>query len=132
MERLCVGDYRMSLLKKFIIVSLATVSLLGCKNNEQPSYNVDITVKNNNTTFFESTISVKEEISYSKVEGDCKVTVFLSKINDVDIQLESELECNKDGLLITPFFVVKEGSSATFTFGEKADLYSYAVRVTKN
>ncbi|HHF3242228.1 TPA: hypothetical protein ACPJ2D_004259 [Vibrio alginolyticus] len=121
----------MSLLKKFIIVSLTTVSLLGCKNNEQPPYDVDITVKHNNTTFFESTIPVKEGTSYSKVEGDCKVTVFLSKINDV-VQLESVLECNKDGLLFTPFFSLKEGSSATFTFGEKADLYSYAVRVTKN
>ncbi|NOH90379.1 MULTISPECIES: hypothetical protein [Vibrionaceae] len=122
----------MSFLKKFIIVSLTTVSLLGCKNNEQPPYNVDITVKHNNTTFFESTILVKEGTSYSKVEGDCKVTVFLSKINDVDVQLESELECDKDGLLFTPLFSLKEGSSAALTIGEKADFYSYAVRVTKN
>lgn len=121
----------MSFSNKFIFTSLVTISLLGCTNSEQQSFNVDTSVKHNNTTLFESTIPVKEDTSYTKLEGDCKITLFLSRINDVDIQLESELECNKGDLLLTPQFVVKEGSSATLDFGDKSSSYSYTVKVTK-
>lgn len=121
----------MSFFNKFIFTSLITISLLGCTNSEQQSFNVDTSVKHNNTTLFESSIPLKEDTSYSKVEGDCKITLFLSRINDADIQLESELECNKGDLLLTPQFVVKEGSSATLDFGDKSSSYSYTVKVTK-
>lgn len=122
----------MKIFNKLILTFLMTISLLGCKSNEQQAYNIDITVKRNDTILFKSSVPVKEETLYSKVEDNCKLTLFLSKKNDEDIQLESELNCNKGDLLFTPQFVIREGDSSTLEIGEETEYYSYTVKVTKS
>ncbi|WP_462153878.1 hypothetical protein [Pseudoalteromonas piscicida] len=121
----------MSFPTKFLSVSLTMLVLMGCENDMEKLYSVDVEVKHKNEIVFESTASVKEETLYTEVKSDCKLTLLLSKASEVDMQVESELECFEGALTLTPFFVVREGESAAFEFGEENNSYSYSVRVTE-
>ncbi|MET6760592.1 hypothetical protein [Pseudoalteromonas sp. NCIMB_1079] len=117
---------------KFLSTSLTILVLMGCESDMEKLYSVDVEVKHNSETMFESTASVKEETLYKEEKENCKLTLLLSKANEVSMQIESELECFKGALTLTPSFVVREGESATLEVGEENNSYSYSVRVTEN
>ncbi len=83
----------MSFPTKFLSISLTMLVLTGCENDMEKLYVVDVEVKHKNEIVFESTASVKEETLYTEVKNDCKLTLLLSKASEVDMQVESELEC---------------------------------------
>lgn len=117
---------------KFLSIFLTMLVLMGCEDDIEKLYSVDVEVKHNSETLFESTASVKEETLYAEEKKDCKLTLLLSKASEVGMQVESELECFEGALSLTPQFVVIEGESATLVVGEENNSYSYSVRVTES